>query len=319
MVKQSLWKHAPPWEGLLGDYKKRSCRCFFFDSGAHSLYNMHVRGKDKKNANTYKYYETKEFYEYVDKYAAFIKENKDGIDHYVNVDAIYNPDLSWKILKYLEDEHGLNPVPVIHRGTDLRWLDKHLEAGYKYIGIGGLGQESTRFTYTQWADRVFDRIADPRTRKPTVKIHGFAMTSVDLLLRYPWYSVDSASWTKAAGYGVVLIPRYDGTQFLPATNPHLVIFNNDPSNRLNAKGKHYFNLSKGERLIVDDWIVNHAKLPIGKLKNDTIGGKILKHGLLTHFGPRAVANLKYFEAMANALPKWPWPFHIHPPSNGFFT
>lgn len=312
-IKPPLWNHAPPWRGLQGNHKLRQCRCFFLDSGAHTLYNFHVKGKVKKNQDTYKWYTTKEFYDYMDKYANFVKANIESIDYYATVDVIYNPELSWKSLKYLENEHGLKPVPVIHCKTDLRWLDKHLEAGYKYIGIGGLGQESTRFTYTQWADKVFDRIADPRTRNPTVKIHGFAMTSLDLMQRYPWYSVDSASWTKASGFGVVFVPQFRDELFLPLEKPSLICFSYKPS-ALKAKGKHYFQLSPKEKEIVDHWCKDYLKIPIGKVK----GNKVIRHGLLTHFGPRAVANLKYFEFMRKALPKWPWAFHIKPPTNGFF-
>lgn len=313
-LKEAMWAGDPPWLGLAGDYELRQCRCLFLDSGAHSLYNLHVKGKVKKNVGTYKWYRTKAFYKYVDKYAAFVKKHKDAIDYYATVDVIYNPELSWKSLKYLEQEHGLSPVPVIHCKTDLRWLDKHLDAGYKYIGIGGLGQESTRFTYTQWSDKVFDRICSNKARLPEVKIHGFAMTSIELILRYPWYSTDSASWSKAAGFGSVMIPPYRDGEFKLNQNPIPLCFSYLDSG-LRRSGKHYQNLTVPEKAIVDDWIINYIKLPIGKVKGD----KVIKHGLLTHFGQRAVANLRYFDMMVKTLPKWPSPFHIHPPTNGFFT
>lgn len=310
-LKKPMWNHKPPWRGLSGVYTKRQCRCFFLDSGAHSLYNKHVKGKDKKNKDTYKWYTTKEFYEYMDNYAAFVKKNRASIDYYATVDVIYNPEMSWQSLKYLENEHGLKPVPVIHCKTDLRWLDKHLDAGYQYIGIGGLGQESTRFTYTQWADRVFDRIADPKTRKPTVKIHGFAMTSLDLLFRYPWYSVDSASWTKASGFGTVFIPKYRNGKFVLNEKPNIVCFSYKDS-KLKQNGKHYYTLATKEKEIIHRW-VEEIGLTIGEVIDD----EVVSHGLLTHFGPRAVANMHYFERMVATLPKWPWAFNIIPQTNRF--
>jgi hypothetical protein len=51
----------------------RTCGSFFLDSGAHSLYNEHVLGKPEKKRYTYYIKEngllTKEFREYLDKYA----------------------------------------------------------------------------------------------------------------------------------------------------------------------------------------------------------------------------------------------------------
>jgi hypothetical protein len=44
------------------------------------------------------------------------------------------------------------------------------------------------------------------------KTHGFAMTSPDMLHRWPWFSVDSTSWVLYGRYGVICVPlngRYD--------------------------------------------------------------------------------------------------------------
>jgi hypothetical protein len=58
-------------------------------------------------------YDTDMFWQYVDEYAAFIKEYRDGIDFFANVDVIQDPKRTWKVQKYLENEHGLDPVPVV--------------------------------------------------------------------------------------------------------------------------------------------------------------------------------------------------------------
>lgn len=153
----------------------------FLDSGAHSLYSKYAKGGD------YSYFDSSDFWAYLDDYALWIKKYPHAFDYYANVDVIYNPELSWKVLKFLEQEHGLNPVPVIHSRTALKWVHKHLEAGYKYIGLGGLGQLTTKSQYYAWADSVFS-ILCPKSNDyhPIVDVHGFAMTSYDLLVRYPW-------------------------------------------------------------------------------------------------------------------------------------
>jgi len=40
-------------------------------------------------------------------------------------------------------------------------------------------------------DIVFRQIYE---QKPTLKVHGFACSGVQVMKRYPWYSVDSTSW-----------------------------------------------------------------------------------------------------------------------------
>ena len=77
---------------------------FMLDSGAHSLYTKEVI--KKKHQAGYKYFETDMFWEYVDDYAKFVEEYIDVIDVYVNVDVIFNPDMSWKVYRYLKDEYG---------------------------------------------------------------------------------------------------------------------------------------------------------------------------------------------------------------------
>lgn len=156
------------------------------DSGAHSLYNKYTRGKER----SFDFYESDEFWKFVDGYASFIKEHKDEISLYVSVDVIFNAPLSWKVQKYLEDTHKLNPLPVFHVGEDFKWLKKYID-NYDYIGLGGLGQTTSK---TMWikgmGDPAFSMICDDKGY-PRVKTHGFAMTSPELIIDYPWASVDS--------------------------------------------------------------------------------------------------------------------------------
>lgn len=154
----------------------------FLDSGAHSLYTKELI--KKQHSESYSFYESDDFIKYVDEYAAFIKKYKRYIDVYVNVDVIFNPEKSYDIQRYLEDKHDLKPLPVVHFGSDLKWVEFYIDRGYDYIGLGGLGQEVTRNQYINWADRVFELICDTPKRLPKVKTHGFAMTSLKLMLRY---------------------------------------------------------------------------------------------------------------------------------------
>ena len=274
----------------------------FLDSGAHSLYTREVI--KKKHQKGYAYYDTKEFWDYVDAYAAFLKKYKSSIDYYVNVDVIFNPEMSWEVLKYMEKKHKLKPVPVIHHGTSLSWVERHLKEGYELLGIGGLGQEVTSSVYTRWGDQVFDLICDNPKRLPCVRAHGFAMTSYPLITRYPWWSVDSTTWVKAASYGSIYVPKKTKGEFNFKRKPLGAIYMSQESPKSKNLPKHYWSLSPTEKRTIEEWILS-IDLPLGKIKE----GKIVEKGVFTNTRIRQTANLRYFELLLKSLPEWPWSFN----------
>lgn len=284
---------------------------FFLDSGAHSLYTEHVLKKNKKGTqdkNAFGYFDTQDFWSYVDKYAEFLKANP-SIEYYVNVDVIFDPERSYRTLKYLEKIHGLNPVPVIHFGTDLKWIRKHLADGYEFLGIGGLGQEATRKKYKSWADNVFG-ILCPKSNDylPIVRTHGFAMTSFELMLRYPWWSVDSASWVKQAAYGVIYIPHKRGGLFDFSIPPYNVCVSTG-----NQKSKEKsLEIKSRRRTLVDvDVEARDQKLRYRSLKSaekaivcewlEFVGTNIEEAS--ENWEKRAMVNLKYFHTVCKEKPK----------------
>lgn len=306
---------------------KKTCGSLFLDSGAHSLYNEKILYLN--HANGYDWYDGPEFKVYLDTYAAFLKAHPE-IDFYVNVDVIFDPERTWRSQEYLEKEHGLNPVPVIHYGAPLKWIEKHLDAGYTYLGIGGLGQEAPKAAYVPWADKVFDYLCPPPHRVPVVKTHGFAMTSFELMTRYPWWSVDSASWAKAGGFGTIYVPPRRNGEFLfgstPATRPRLVATGHRSKAR-EKKGAHYLTLSPAARADLYAWldeigvpIGTMVPDPTGKVEEEVRGRKRLfdpppnpelvsdEYGVSSQYNARGLANLRYFDRFCKALPPWPRTF-----------
>lgn len=302
-MKNALTKNGKPPEETGG--------LFFLDSGAHSLYEREVHGKlGKSHSAGYSYYDGEEFWAYVDEYAAFVKKWRKYIDYYANVDVIFHPEKSWEVLKYLEDEYDLSPVPVIHYGTPLKWIHKHLDAGYEYLGIGGLGQEVTAASYHRWADQVFDIICPPPARLPIVRTHGFAMTAYNLMLRYPWWSVDSATWTKVGAFGSILVPHKRGGKFTFEVAPYQMSVSVD-SGDLSANGKHYQSASQAEQSIVREWLAE-INVPLGKnhpTKKDEDGKPlVIEYGVINRHSERKIANLLFFERLRKWLPQYPWAF-----------
>ncbi len=314
-VRHTIDQGIPNSGGVFGNRYIRSCAHNFIDSGAHSLYNEHVLTQDGRDwSKRYAYYDTAEFKQYLDDYAAWIKEQGNGIDTYATVDVIYNAEKSWESFRYLQDKHGLNPVPVVHERTPLEWIDKYIESGCDYIGVGGLGQESSFRTYTAWADKLFAHIC-PKSNNylPIVKIHGFALTAFDLMKRYPWYSVDSASWAKAAAFGMVYVAHKRSGEFTLDVSPYFINASFMSTDIKAKRENHYYNLSFGEKQVVNEWF-DLLDIPVGKVKN----GKITERGFTTHYGTRAVANIILFHLFAKSLPEWPWAFKLKTSQGAFF-
>lgn len=239
-------------------------------------------------------------------YVKFVKDYQVGIDLYANVDVIPNPDLTWRNQQWLE-EQGLKPIPVVHYKTDLKWLKHYVDKGYELIGLGGLVGSTAQDSCKGWIDRCFDYICSASDRLPRVKLHGFGVTNYELLLRYPWWSVDSTSWTKIAAYGGILVPQKRGGKFVFDVQPYIMKVSLDSPDR-KARGKHILTLTKEERRIVKEWL-SQINIPLGKME----GEEVLEHGVMTRHSERKAANLLFFEAMRASLPEWPWPFRSKRP------
>lgn len=218
---------------------------FFLDSGAYSAWS---RGAVID----------------LDEYMEFIRANIEYIDVYANLDCLAGSPgrpttpaereaaaaESWRNYLYMKD-HGLDPIPVYHIGEDVKWLEKMLAFGCSYIGLGGLvGVPSAQ--RRQWLDGVFDRITDEKGA-PIVKTHGFGMTAVELIFRYPWYSVDSTTWIKITATGAVYLPAYVGGKFVFDRTPTTVSVS-DRNPRQSTDGKHANSMPPAARRILDQWL-----------------------------------------------------------------
>ena len=100
---------------------------------------------------------------------------------------------------------GFEPIPVYHFGERRYWLEKMLGEGFKYIGIGGVARAAAGCR-KEWLDGLFGYLGGDKGY-PDVKVHGFGMTSVPLMFRYPWFSCDSMSYQLMSAYGWILVPK----------------------------------------------------------------------------------------------------------------
>jgi len=160
----------------------------------------------------------------IEEYSAFVRYHAGYLEAYAALDVIpestHPSELeraagrSWQ--NYLDMKaDGLDPIPIYHYGESRKWLDMLLGSGCTYIGLGGMGN-ANRAERAAWLDSVFHDLPDG------IKVHGFGVSAINLLFRYPWYSADSMTWRLAANNGNVFIPLHDGTQFLYDRPPYLV-------------------------------------------------------------------------------------------------
>lgn len=198
----------------------------------------------------------------IGEYAEFLAANRSLYDRCVNLDVIpgrfaKKPTLdevedsaakSWENLEYLQ-RRGLRPIPVFHQGEDFKWLERMVKEGYDYIGVSPdngkmIGQKR------EWMDDVFDHLTvDGR---PIVKTHGFAVTSIDMMFRYPWMSIDSATWIVLGAFGGTFVPRYGVGGFMYDRSPYVVHVSSTDSSSL-RNGSHFYNYSPAMQRRIEEF------------------------------------------------------------------
>jgi hypothetical protein len=308
----------------------------FLDSGAFSLFS--------RNRDNPEFFRSRDFWDYVDDYARFIKKYATAIDYYANVDVIKNPKRTYKIQKYLEKKHGLQPIPVVHYGDDLSWLKLYLEEDHSYIALGGVPagklhfktQKKMRVWYRDWADAAFTMICDTPNHLPKCKVHGFGVTQFRNMRRYPWFSVDSTAWVIKSAYGQIMVPPRELGEFVFDKQYKLFFVGHDspyvdtagtgksksqvsnlltheisvctPRGRVPSSDakKHLMNIGKtlGRKWAILDWL-KEINVPLGRTKKS---GKVIEPGVSNCMIQRTAANIRYYQRLVASLPEWPWPF-----------
>lgn len=131
---------------------------------------------------------------HLDDYCAWLTKWRRLFDVYVTLDVIGNAEGTWR--NHVEMERrGFTPAPVFHAGEPWEYLDRYLEAGCRYIALGGMvGSPSA---VKKWIIRCF------KTAQGTAVFHGFGRTNLPDIADFPWYSVDSSSWGMSYRYGTV--------------------------------------------------------------------------------------------------------------------
>jgi len=286
------------------------------DSGATFLYNKYIKEntkgapgthfKDKKKLN-FSFYKTDTFLDFREDYIRFVLKNDKYLYAYVNMDIINNAEESYKSLKYMESK-GCHPLPVFHLGNNEDWLRRYVDEGYKFICIGGITPNPYP-NLEEPLDRIWGDILTDKQGMPKVKVHGLACTSYQSLVRHPWFSVDSATWTKLGAWGAIYVPR---------KNPKTGVFDfnirpyamqvSEKSSSVGKRNDHLWTITGKESNQIKEWL-KHIAIPVGNAK---------EKGVINDYECRMKANLLFFQALCDFLPKWPWAFNKSFKKKGLF-
>lgn len=176
-------------------------------------------------------------------YCEYIKRNRDIIEEVDGslcasvLDGIGDPLLTWQNQQAME-RLGVRPLPCFHYGEDERYLEWYISK-YSYITLGGMVPIDKRILIN-WLDRLWDRYLTDGAGRPRLRVHGFGLTTYNLMERYPWYSVDSSSWVQQAANGNVVLTDYRRGSVI-----YLPVSDTSPTRR--EEGRHLTTMSEPER------------------------------------------------------------------------
>jgi hypothetical protein len=123
----------------------------------------------------------------LDAYIAYAVEHGRAYDIIVSLDVI-SGDVTERVKQGLRNwrrmrDAGLDPLPVFHQGEPWSVL-----MDLASTGKVGLGFQRPIACADEWLDGCFTHIPEG------TRVHGFAMANEKYTGRYPFHSVDSATW-----------------------------------------------------------------------------------------------------------------------------
>ncbi len=210
-------------------------------------------------------------------YIAYLKDHEQYLWGYVGKDSIPGKYGEKRTLRQVEKsaertyknqqimrDAGLRPIPVFHQGESFKYLERYLRDGEKHIGISS-AKDLLPGENARWLDEVFTLLTT-KDGRPIVRTHGFGITKPAFLIRYPFYSVDSTTWSLNAGYGRIIVPTMGSKGIPDFTRPNSIHISGVKSARQFFNNKDKFQ-AKGD--IGQRWIIEYlqsAGLPLTRIR-----------------------------------------------------
>ena len=264
----------------------------------------------------------------IQEYIEFVQEHEGELTIYANLDVIGDAAATLKNQRIME-KAGLTPLPCFHPKEEFSYLARYIEE-HDYIALGGLASKLyNRQDMTRYLDKCFEMICDTPDRMPKVKVHGFGLTSLPLMMRYPFYSVDSTSWVMAARMGCVYFPRYRKGRWIYDQNSWKIYVSARSPSKKDA-GSHIHTLAPKQREVIERYIEEKG-YKLGKstfrvvkkakkyelAEDETWCGKerddgsrevetIVEAGLCNQYRHRDELNVIFFLDLEQNMQQWPW-------------
>lgn len=258
----------------------------------------------------------------IDEYIDFYHKHKNYIDYIINLDVIpgewgrtaTKEEAAIACEKGFENyyymlEHNVpheKLLHVFHQGDSFTYLDRLFEECTDYICISPANDKTTD-QKRKWLETVYgDYVCATKKRMPRVRTHGLGVTALDLLWEYPFYSVDSTSWTLTSRFGCIFMPIKRMGGYRHDSIPLKINFSSRPS----KPDKFNYNNGIGPALkeYVDSYIADKGFI-LGKSEFDSDGKEIIiEEGLINHYLHRDKANMEYFLDVQKSIPEYPWAF-----------
>ena len=289
----------------------------------------------------------------IDEYIEFCLKYLQYITYIVNLDVIpgrygqknipiseveRSAEKGWKNYEYILSK-GIPKeklIHVFHQGEKFKWLKQMVDNDMEYIGLSPANDRTTD-EKIKWLDGCMEYVIDNKGY-PRVKFHGFAVTSLRIMLRYPWYSVDSTSWVMTSRMGSVYVPRYRQGEYIYDQDSWKVAVSSRSPNKKEA-GKHIESFPPAQRQIILDYF-SHKGFSLGKseFKKEGKGYKlkegekwfgkkegdgsrevevVVERGLCNDYKMRDEMNIIYFLDLEKSIPEWPWAFEAKNKMSGF--
>lgn len=139
----------------------------------------------------------------VDEYARWLLRWKHLVSAAATMDVIGDSQASYdktmRLRDLVKDEVTIIPTVHVTSADSLQYLERYLAEGWDYLAMGGMVGFKDRRLLRRWVGECFDR------RPEGVRYHGFGMTAWRILAEFPWYSVDSSTWTLGFRYAMVML------------------------------------------------------------------------------------------------------------------
>lgn len=132
----------------------------------------------------------------------FYKDNSISYDHVFNMDEGEHEEQLQNCIKM--KVAGVPVIGIFHADMTLDMLHRYIDICEGYIAVSFFKTGSPKTEKSrQNLDRVFNSIIKTYSTNDLKRVHGLGVEVRDLLLRYPFYSVDSTSAKSNYAFGKI--------------------------------------------------------------------------------------------------------------------